>query len=128
MSCLLVLLKLDPLPRDLVTLGLQFYVSKPAGCKRAQLCTSHPQQGVFTCEVCELIVQQMAGVWNQEETLRSIEIGGNYAIHAQLESCKHNQDAHRKIAVEVTRCGYERTVLQCRDKTSKCFRYTCTYI
>ena len=61
----------------------------------------------------------MAGAWNKEEMLKLIEILGNYAIQAQLEGCKRNQDIYSKIAAEMTEAGHERTAQQCRDKIKK---------
>ena len=43
---------------------------------------------------------EMAGSWSREETLKLIEIWGNDAIQAQLESCKRNQEIFGKIAAE----------------------------
>ena len=62
---------------------------------------------------------EMAGAWNKEETLKLIEIWGNYAIQAQLEGCKRNQDIYSNIAAEMKEAGHERTAQQCRDKIKK---------
>ena len=61
----------------------------------------------------------MMAVWGDEETLKLIQLWGEDSIQAQLEGCKRNAQVFAKIASELREAGYERTVLQCREKIKK---------
>ena len=61
----------------------------------------------------------MMAVWGDEETLKLIQLWGEDSIQAQLEGCKWNAQVFAKIASELREAGYERTVLQCREKIKK---------
>lgn len=57
--------------------------------------------------------------WSDKETVKLIEIWGEEAIQEQLEGCKRNRDVYDKIAREMSKAGFTRTGLQCREKIKK---------
>ena len=59
----------------------------------------------------------MASTWSDEETLKLIELWGDEQIQALLEGCTRNRHVYEKIAEGMKEAGYERSGVQCRDKT-----------
>ena len=52
-------------------------------------------------------------VWNEEETLKLIEIWGEDSIQAMLEGSKRNKNIFNKISRKMEAAGYEEAADQC---------------
>lgn len=63
--------------------------------------------------------QRTMATWSDDKTLKLIELWGEGSIQAQLEGCKRNTQVFEKVARDMKEAGFERTAIQCRDKTKK---------
>ena len=61
----------------------------------------------------------MVTTWNDEETLKLIELWGDEEIQALLEGYTRNKHVFKKIAARMTEAGYDQSGVQCRDKIKK---------
>ena len=64
-------------------------------------------------------------VWSERETRAFIEIWSEREIQQQLCAAVRNDVVFSKIAADLVKCGYQRTVAQCRGKSlqtsSQCY-------
>jgi len=58
-------------------------------------------------------------VWQDDETVKLLELWGEESVQASLEGCIRNITIYDKIAAELTSCGYQRTGMQCRERVKK---------
>ena len=58
-------------------------------------------------------------VWNEEETLKLIEIWDKDSIQAMVEGSKRNKYVFNKISRKMEAAGYEKTADQCNNKIRK---------
>jgi len=82
------------------------------------LSTTHCDTKV--CDSLRRILPIMtAAAWTDAETFQLIELWGDQPIQEQLEGCKKNSQVFAKISEQMSEAGYERTLIQCRDKIKK---------
>ena len=58
----------------------------------------------------------MATTWSDEESLKLIELWGDEETQALLEGFSLNKHVYEKIAARMVEAGFERNMVQCRDK------------
>ncbi|XP_065893269.1 zinc finger protein with KRAB and SCAN domains 2-like [Dysidea avara] len=57
--------------------------------------------------------------WTDPETFKLIELWGDGTIQEDLEGCKKNSQIYARLSDQMQKAGYERTLVQCRDKIKK---------
>jgi len=61
------------------------------------------------------IIIKMAA-WTDAKTFKLIELWSDETIQEGLEGCKKNSQVYAKLSDQMHKVGYEKTLVQCRDK------------
>ena len=57
--------------------------------------------------------------WTREETFKLISLWSEDVIQEQLEGCRRNRSVYSRLAENLHKAGFSRTLEQCRDKIKK---------